>query len=225
MIGRDRISSLIPSELETRIAACGIIAVLVIDDPDSAVPLARTLLDNGIAAMELTLRTDSAFESLRRVCEEVPEMLAGVGTILTTEQLAAAKAGGAAFGVAPGLNPAVVEKAKEMNFPFAPGVATPSEIERAVSMGCRIMKFFHAECMGGVKYLKGINSPYGHLGLKYIPLGGLSYSNMRDYLGMKEVLALGGSWIAPQDSIKRRDWTLIGRNAADAVAAFKGIRA
>lgn len=213
-------TDMMPGEIAERLERTGIIAVLVIDNPDDAPHLARTLLSNGIGAMELTLRTDAALESLRRIRWEVPEMFAGVGTILTREQVAAAKENGAAFGVAPGYNREVVGFAGESGFPYAPGIATPSEIEGAVSQGCRILKYFHAEGMGGIEYLKGINSPYKHLGLRYIPLGGVSPANLRQYLALKEIIAIGGSWIAPQDLIKARDWTTIAKNAREAAEIF-----
>lgn len=217
-------NSAIPLNMEMKIAESGIIAVLVIDDPDKAVPLAKTLLENGINAIELTLRTETALESLKRIRKEVPQMLAGVGTVLQPGQISGAKDAGAAFAVAPGFNPLVVEKALDMELPFGPGISTPSELEGALEKGCRVLKFFHAEGLGGVKYLKGINSPYGFLDLKYIPLGGLKTSNMRDYLEMPEVLALGGSWIAPRNLIQEGDWVAIGKNAAESVKILREVR-
>jgi 2-dehydro-3-deoxyphosphogluconate aldolase / (4S)-4-hydroxy-2-oxoglutarate aldolase len=215
---------LMPKEAEERLEQSGIVAVLVIDNPDDAPALAKTLLSSGIRAMELTLRTDSAIESLKRIRREVPEMYAGVGTILTKEQLIMAKESEAAFGVAPGYNREIVRLALDLDFPFAPGIATPSEIEAAVSQGCRVLKFFHAEGMGGIEYLKGINSPYQHLGLRYIPLGGLSLGNMQSYLALKEILAIGGSWIAPRELIQKRDWEKIAKNGQEAVAVLKQVR-
>jgi 2-dehydro-3-deoxyphosphogluconate aldolase / (4S)-4-hydroxy-2-oxoglutarate aldolase len=218
------LQQLIPNQLEQKIGESGIIAVLVIDNPDLAVPLAKTLFENGIQAMELTLRTDTALESLRRICSEVPEMLAGVGTILSPMQISEAQSAGAAFGVAPGYNRDVVAAAAEIDFPFGPGISTPSEIEGAVSQGCRVLKYFHAEGLGGTSYLKGINAPYGFLNLKYIPLGGLKKDNIRPYLEMPEILALGGSWIAPQKLIQQRNWAEIGKNAVEAMKIFREVR-
>lgn len=217
-------STAIPKELEQKLRASGIIAVLVIDDPEHAVPLAKTLLQNGINAMELTLRTGSALVSLKRISTEVPEMLAGVGTILTPENAVDAQKSGAVFGVAPGFNPRVVDKAIEIQLPFGPGISIPSEIEWAVEKGCRTLKFFHAENMGGVNYLKGINAPYEFLNLSYIPLGGLTPSNIHSYLEMPQVLALGGSWIAPRNLIQAGDWDKIGRNAAEAIKILREVR-
>ncbi len=214
----------IPEKLEQQIEKAGIIAVLVMDDADKAVRVARILLDNGISAMELTLRTEAALESLQRITQEVPEMTAGVGTILKQDQLSDVKQAGAAFGVAPGYNAAIVGHAQQIGLPFAPGIATPSEIEGAVEQGCRILKYFHAEGMGGTKYLKGINAPYGFLKLRYIPLGGLKLSNIRAYFEMPEIIAIGGSWIAPRDVINNEEWDTIARNAAEAASTFKDVR-
>lgn len=215
---------MIPLEIEEEIGKSGIIAVLVIDDPKKAVRLAKTLFDNGITSIELTLRTETALESLKLIRKRVPQMLGGVGTILTSEKVVETKESGAVFGVAPGYNSAVVEKAEEINLPFAPGISIPSEIEWAAAKGCKVLKFFHAEGMGGPKYLKGINSPYGFLNLKYIPLGGLKPSNIRAYLEMTDVLALGGSWIAPRNLIQAGDWDTIGRNASEAVKILREVR-
>jgi len=221
---KEQLNEMMPREIVDRLEKIGIVAVLVIEDAEDALPLARTLLENGIGGMELTLRTDSALECLRRIRKGLPGMLAGVGTILTQEQVVQAKENGAAFGVAPGYNREVVAAAREAGLPFAPGIATPSEIEGALSQGCRILKYFHAEGMGGINYLKGINAPYKHLGLRYIPLGGVSETNLRNYLAVKEIIAIGGSWIAPQELIKEKDWATIARNSREAAAIFQEIR-
>ena len=210
------IKSQFPKKVLDRIEQCGVIAVLIIDNVQDAVPVAKALLSGGIGAMELTLRTPAAIESLIRIQEQVPEMLAGIGTILTPEQVEDIVKAGAAFGVAPGLNPDVVLKAQELQLPFAPGVATPSELEKAISLGCKEIKFFPAEAMGGLKYLKSFGAPYKHLGIRYIPLGGLNAGNMTDYLKEPSVLALGGSWIAKRELIQKQDWKSITNNAAEA---------
>ena len=211
-----KIKSQFPKNVLDRIEQCGVIAVLIIDNVEDAVPVAEALLSGGIAVMELTLRTSAAIESLVRIQEQVPEMLAGVGTILTPEQVNDIAKAGAAFGVAPGLNPDVVLKARQLQLPFAPGAATPSELEKAVSLGCKEVKFFPAEAMGGLKYLKSFSAPYKHLGIRYIPLGGLNAGNMADYLKEPSVLALGGSWIAKRELIQKQDFKSITNNAAEA---------
>lgn len=215
---------MIPQDMEARIGEAGIIAVLVIDDHKMAMPVARVLADNGIAALELTFRTESALDSLRAIVAEVPTMLTGVGTIIMPGQAWEAQNAGAAFGVSPGYNPDVVSAAQSIGFPFAPGISTPSEIEGAVNKGCRVLKFFHAEGLGGARYLTGVNSPYSFMDLKYIPLGGIGISNMHTYLELPEILAIGGSWIAPRKLIQVGDLSAIARNAQEAVKRLQEIR-
>lgn len=211
-------------ELSSRIEACGVVAVLVIDDAANAVPVAKALLDGGIGVMELTLRTPAALDALRKIRKDVPDMIAGVGTILTPAQLREAKEAGAAFGVAPGMNPRVLAAAREEQFSFAPGIATPSDIEAALEFDCRLLKFFPCEVSGGLAYLKNIAAPYAHLKLKYIPLGGLNEKNMGTYLSDPLVGALGGSWLAPREMIAAGDWAGITARAAAASAAVKSAR-
>lgn len=211
-------------ELAARIETCGIVAVLIIDREEDAVPLAETLLEGGVNVMELTLRTPAAIGALRRIRAGVPEMLAGVGTILTTDQVVEVGEAGASFGVAPGLNPSVLEKALELELPFAPGIVTPSDIERAVELGCRLLKFFPAEPSGGLSYLKAMAAPYAHLGLKFIPLGGLNPKNLSSYCADPSVPAVGGSWLAPRDAINDRDWAKIRNNAAEAITIIEAAR-
>lgn len=210
------IESQFPKTVLGRIERCGVIAVLIIDNVEDAVPVAKALLEGGITAMELTLRTPAAIESLIRIQEQVPKMLTGIGTILTPEQVEDIVKAGAAFGVAPGLNPDVVLKSQELGLPFAPGIATPSELEKAISLGCKEVKFFPAEAMGGLNYLKSFAAPYKHLEIRYIPLGGLNAGNMLEYLKEPFVLALGGSWIAKRDLVQQQDWKTITKNAAEA---------
>jgi 2-dehydro-3-deoxyphosphogluconate aldolase/(4S)-4-hydroxy-2-oxoglutarate aldolase len=212
-------SAQFPQPLLETIRANKIIAVVVIDDAAAAVPLAHALLEGGISAIELTLRTPAALDALAAIRSECPQVLAGLGTVLTPEQVGQAVQRGAAFAVAPGLNPEVVRAASAVGLPFAPGIATPSDIECAVSLGCRLLKFFPAEPSGGINYLRSVSAPYAHLGLEYIPLGGLDEKNFIQYLALDCVPAVGGSWIAPRDLIKRHDWQTITRNARQAVAA------
>jgi 2-dehydro-3-deoxyphosphogluconate aldolase/(4S)-4-hydroxy-2-oxoglutarate aldolase len=212
--------ALFPESLTKRIRTSKIIAVVVIDEPSAAVPLANALLAGGIEAIELTLRTPTACESLAAIRNACPDMLAGLGTVLTAEQVAQAVEGGAAFAVAPGLNPNVVRAAQAAGLPFAPGIVTPSDIENAVALGCRLLKFFPAEASGGISYLKSMGAPYAHLGLEYIPLGGLDESNFTRYLALDNVPAVGGSWIAPRELIRGRNWHVITENARCATKAI-----
>ena len=204
------------SELRFTLRKASVIAVLVIDSPEDAAPLAKALLRGGINAIELTLRTQAALDALERIRAETPEVFAGVGTILTEEQVKAVKARGAPFGVSPGLNLSVVAAARQAALPFAPGIMTPSELEAAYEKGCRVVKLFPSEGSGGLPYLKDINAPYAHLGIEYIPLGGISAANLQKYLEEPSVLAVGGSWLAPRKLIQARDWDAISRNCEEA---------
>jgi len=215
---------LFSEELKRRIRNSGVIAVLVIEDAEVAVPVARTLLEGGISAMELTLRTPAALEALKRIRSDVPQMLAGVGTILRADQVKEVAAAGAEFGVAPGYNPRVVDAAKAAGLAFAPGVATATELEWALEQGCRILKFFPAEPLGGIPYLKSMNSPYSYLDLQFVPLGGVNQENLRAWLEQSFVTAVGGSWIANKQLIAAQDWDEIRRRAEQAHSIFKEVR-
>lgn len=210
--------------LASKIEKIGIVAVLVVDEIKDAVPLARALLSGGVNAIELTLRTPVALDALKAIKADVPEMLLGVGTILTTEQVAQAVEAGAAFGVAPGLNPRVLAAARGAGLSFAPGILTPSDIETALEYGCQLLKFFPAESSGGLPYLKAISAPYSHLGLRFMPLGGLNAKNMTSYLADPSIAALGGSWLAPRELIKAGQWENITTLAAESVRIIQSIR-
>ena len=217
--------SLFPEPLFSRLHRTGVVAVLVVDDPEHAVPLARALLAGGVDCMELTLRTPAAMEALRRVRGSVPEMLAGVGTILTPHQVNEVASAGGVFGVAPGTNARVIAEAARLGLPFAPGICTPSDIELALEAGCRLLKFFPAEPTGGLAYLRSAAAPYAHLGVRFVPLGGIDLHNAEHYLSEPIVHALGGSWLAPRDVIQRQDWATItvnARHASDLVARVRG---
>ena len=200
-------------ELFTHLHRTGIIAVLMIDDAEDAVPAARALLAGGVDCMELTLRTPVAMEALRRIRAEVPEMIAGVGTILTPQQARDVKAAGASFGVSPGMNPRVVAEAVQIGLPFAPGICTPSDIEQTLEHGCKLLKFFPAEPCGGLSYLKNIAAPYAHLGLRYVPLGGVDQNNAGSYLSDPLIHAVGGSWLASRQALQSQAWDEITTNA------------
>jgi 2-dehydro-3-deoxyphosphogluconate aldolase / (4S)-4-hydroxy-2-oxoglutarate aldolase len=214
----------LPFDLHSHLYQTGVIAVLMIDDADDAVPVAQALKAGGVDCLELTLRTPVAMEALRRIRREVPEMVVGVGTILTPQQASEVKAADAAFGVAPGMNPRVVAEAKRLGLPFAPGICTPTDIELALEQDCTLLKFFPSEPCGGLAYLRTIAAPFAHLGVKYIPLGGVGAANAEQYLREPAVHALGGSWLAPRELIQRKDWAVITANALEASAIVKRIR-
>jgi len=152
-------------------------------------------------------------------------MLAGVGTVIEPDQIAAVAQAGAAFAVAPGFNRRVMETAIAAGMPFAPGIATATDIESALELGCRMLKFFPAEPSGGMSMLKSMAAPYNHLGIKYVPLGGLSLGNMTSYLESPLIAALGGSWLAPRDLISQEQWGQITKNARTAADIVRQVRA
>jgi 2-dehydro-3-deoxyphosphogluconate aldolase/(4S)-4-hydroxy-2-oxoglutarate aldolase len=176
-------------------------------------------LEGGLPLVEVTFRTAAAAEVISRIADNRPEILVGAGTVLTRENLQSAKACGAKFGVAPGLNPDIVTQAKAMDLPFVPGVATPSEVERALSLGCRVLKFFPSEALGGLEMLKAITAPYAHTGVRFVPTGGVTAANLEAYLSFKSVAAVGGTWIAKQDDIAAGKWSEI-RARCQAAAAI-----
>lgn len=202
-----------PEDLLIRMRQSRIAAVVVIDELENAVPLMESLLSGGIHVMELALRTAASLEAVQLIKGRFPEVIMGVGTVLTVSQIDQAIQAGADFAVAPGTNPEVIRKAVKEKLPFAPGVATPTDIETALSCGCRFLKFFPAEAIGGLRYFRSMTAPYAHLGLEYIPLGGLNESNFPAYLSEPGIPVVGGSWIAPRNLINSRSWKLIEANA------------
>ena len=206
------------------IEQAGVLAVLIIEEESHAVPLAEALLDGGVRAMELTLRTPAALGAISSIRKALPEMIVGAGTVLRVEQIDEVFDAGARFAVSPGLNSKTVLAAAARKLPFAPGVVTPSDIEAAIELGCRRLKFFPCEASGGLPYLRNIAAPYKHLGLKYVPLGGVKQSNLAEYLSEPLVAAVGGSWLAPQGAIAKGDWEHIKKLAAAASETVRTIR-
>ena len=200
-----------------------IVSVITIDRAEDAEPLTQALLDGGLNALEVTFRTPAAPEAVKRIKAAFGDKVhLGVGTLLTTAQVAQAAEAGASFGLAPGFNPEVVRAAHERGLGFIPGVMTPSEIEGAFELGCTVQKFFPADVAGGVKMLKTLSGPYGHLGIKFIPLGGVSEATLKEFLAAPGVAAVGGSWIADRNLIKAGDWKGITALARRAVAIATG---
>jgi 2-dehydro-3-deoxyphosphogluconate aldolase/(4S)-4-hydroxy-2-oxoglutarate aldolase len=202
---------------QSSIVQNSIIAVLTIDDIQTAIPAARALLKGGVRSIELTLRTNEAFESLQVIKTNFPEMTVGAGTIIFPDQVKRVLDAGADFGVSPGFQALVAEEALKLKLPFAPGIATPSDIEAAVSLGFRVLKFYPAEPMGGLNYLRSMSTPYQHLGLRFVPLGGINIDNMHKYLADKLIPSIGGSWIANRKLIQAKDWESITVNARKAL--------
>ena len=182
-----------------------IVPVAVIDDPGNAVPLAEALQAGGLDVIEVTFRTAAAATALRNIRKAFPAMLAGAGTLLTAGQVEEARSAGAAFGVAPGLNEDVVRASLKAGMPFIPGVATASEVEKALQLGCWLLKLFPAD----LKLLKALAGPYEHTGVKFIPLGGINTGNMAEYLALPIVAAIGGSWMVERELVAAKHWNEI----------------
>jgi len=200
-----------------------IVSIAVLDRAEHAPPLALALLAGGLDVIEVTFRTPAAAASIAAIRAACPDMLVGAGTLLTAEQARQAKAAGAQFAVAPGLNETVVRAAQECGLPFFPGVATPSDIERALELGCRCLKFFPAEAAGGVPMLQALTGPYAHTGLKFIPTGGIGLKNLASYLALPVVVAIGGSWMAERKLINDGNWSAITALTAEAVGLAQSV--
>ena len=202
-------------KLAERLSQTQVVAVIVIEKVEDAVPMANALMKGGIDAIELTLRTPVAIEAMKKIVRELPEMSVGIGTVIEIEQVRIVHGEGANFAVAPGMNRKVLEEALGLGLSFAPGVATPSDIETALEYGCRLLKFFPAEPIGGLSYLRSMAAPYVHLGIRYIPLGGIKPANLKEYLEDPLIAAIGGSWIAPKDLINEKNWNMITTNSRE----------
>jgi 2-dehydro-3-deoxyphosphogluconate aldolase/(4S)-4-hydroxy-2-oxoglutarate aldolase len=192
-----------------------IIPVIRIEDPNNAVPLASALLAGGLPIAEITLRTPVALDALRRITQEQPEMFAGAGTVLNVAQAAQARDAGAHFVVSPGFNRAVVDYCVEHDIPVYPGVATATEIETALEAGLRLLKLWPIDTLGGVNYLELLSGPFG--GVEFNPSGGVTGANFESYLALKNVVACGGSWMAPPDWIAARQFEKIRTAVRDTV--------
>ena len=204
------------------VAKTGIVPVIVLDDARKAVPLARALLEGGISMMEITFRTAAARDSIAAVVKEVPEMIVGAGTVVTEAQLEAALEAGVQFLVSPGLDPDIVTAAKKREVPIFPGIVTPSELLAGLKLGVEVFKFFPAGNYGGVSTLKALSGPFPQV--KFLPTGGISEKNAADYYALKQVVAIGGSWMAPADLIEAEDYAEIVKRTKQAVAVFTASR-
>ena len=201
-----------------RISRKRIVPVIVLDHEEHAEPLAEALLKAGLDVMEVTFRTAAAEGAIRRIAKCFPDILLGAGTVLGPEQVKRAADAGASYALAPGLNASVVNAADKAGILMFPGVMTPSEVELALSLNCRVLKFFPAEAAGGVNMLKALEGPYAHTGVKFLPTGGIGLNNMRSYLERPSVAAIGGSWIVEKKMIAARDWAGIETLTREALA-------
>ncbi len=204
-----------------RLRSARLVPVLVVDDAADAVPLARALAAGGLPIAEVTFRTAAAPEALRRIAAEATDMLAGAGTVLTPDQARQAVDAGARFIVAPGFGAAVVDWCLGHGVPVFPGVCTPTEVEIALARELTTLKFFPAEAAGGVAYLKALAGPYGSV--QFIPTGGVSAANVASYLALKNVVACGGSWMAPAEWVRGKQFDRIREETTRAVAAAGAI--
>ncbi|MCH2176127.1 MAG: bifunctional 4-hydroxy-2-oxoglutarate aldolase/2-dehydro-3-deoxy-phosphogluconate aldolase [Lentisphaeria bacterium] len=204
------------------ISNVGIVPVAAVESVDEGLRMCEALVKGNLPVIEVTFRTAAAAKLLKAASKEFPEMLLGAGTIVEQDELKQAVDAGAKFGVAPGTNPDIIQSAQEHDFAFFPGVANPSNIETALSLGCKVLKFFPAEAVGGVKLLKAMIAPYRHKGVMFCPTGGISTDNMKDYLSIKEVFAVGGSWMVNDSLIG--NWDEMTRVAQAAVDQAKSIK-
>ena len=210
--------------LAKKIDDTGVIAVLIVDEVKHAIPMARALLKGGVDTIELTLRTSAAIDAAIAIKKEVPEIVLGFGTVLTTDQVQAVVDVGADFAVSPGCNPKIIAEARKLGLSFAPGIMTPTDIEMAIEQGCRMLKFFPAATSGGIKHLESMAAPYRHLDLKFIPLGGCNMDNAGTYLESPLISAIGGTWIAKRPLIQSENWDQITKNALEITNLIKKIR-
>jgi 2-dehydro-3-deoxyphosphogluconate aldolase/(4S)-4-hydroxy-2-oxoglutarate aldolase len=204
------------SRLTAILKAAPVVPVLTIEDRRLAVPLARALVAGGLTALEVTLRTADGLECIRAIAGEVEGANVGAGTVLDAGQYAAVAKAGARFVVSPGVTPALLAAAKGSPVPFLPGVATAGEAMTLAEEGYAILKFFPAEPAGGLAYLRALGAPLP--AIRFCPTGGVSLKNAPAYLGLANVICVGGSWVAPADALAGGDWARITRLAREAAA-------
>ncbi|WP_113702242.1 bifunctional 4-hydroxy-2-oxoglutarate aldolase/2-dehydro-3-deoxy-phosphogluconate aldolase [Nonomuraea lactucae] len=193
-----------------------VIPVVVIDDVDTAVPLARALVSGGLPAIEVTLRTDVALEAIRRIAAEVPGAVIGAGTVRTPGDVAASLDAGATFLVSPGTTLSLVEAMDASGAPYLAGAATASEVMALAERGLKELKFFPAEAAGGVPYLKSLAGPLPDV--RFCPTGGIRPSTAADYLALPNVGCVGGTWLTPADAVAAGDWSRVEKLASEAAA-------
>ena len=201
---------------------CGVIPVVVLEDADNAVPLAKALLAGGINICEITFRTAAAEEAIRQIALNVPDMIVGAGTVITKEQVKAATDAGAKFIVSPGSDLEVIRYAKELGVYMLPGAVTPTEVMQLIKEDIKVIKFFPAENYGGLKTIKALSGPFPNI--KFVPTGGVSLSNLTAYLEFDKIAAVGGSWLCTKDLIKDGKWDEITRLSKEAMDIFRTVR-
>lgn len=209
-------------KMQDQLQKFGVVPVVVLNEVKDALPLAKALIEGGLPCAEVTFRTEAAEESIRQMAAEYPEMLVGAGTVLTIEQVDRAVNAGAKFIVSPGFDPEVVDYCLSREIPIFPGCVTPSEVAQAVKRGLKVVKFFPAEQFGGVSTIKALAAPYTMV--RFMPTGGVSAKNLKDYLSCDKIIACGGSWMVKGDMIKAGEFDKICEMTKEAVALAKEIR-
>ena len=208
-------------EMIEQLSLAGLVPVIKVEDAADAVPLCKALSDGGLPVAEITFRSDAAEEAIRRVHAELPEVILGAGTVLTREQVDRAVNAGATYIVSPGLNADIVKYCQEKGVPIVPGCANPSDIEVALSLGLKTVKFFPAEALGGLPLIKAMAAPYGNV--TFLPTGGVNEKNLNEYLSFSKVVACGGSWMVPSDAVNAKDWKRIENLTRSAVTLMLGL--
>ena len=210
------------TEMMKQLQKIGIIPVVVLNKAEDALPLAERLVRGGLPCAEVTFRTAAAEESIRQMAKAFPDMIIGAGTVLTCEQADRAIDAGAKFIVSPGFNPKVTEYVLKKGVPMTPGVCTPSEIEGALQFGLDVLKFFPAEPSGGLKMIKALAAPY--VGVNFMPTGGISAANVREYLAYDRIVACGGSWMVSGKLVSEGQFDEIEKLVKEASDIVKEIR-
>lgn len=205
------------TQFEQLLGSTRVIPVITVPDVESAVPLAEALVAGGLHVLEITLRTEAGLESIGRIAREVPGAVVGAGTVTNPQQLFEARNAGASFIVSPGCTDALAAAAQQAGGVFLPGAVTASEILRLMEHGISLMKFFPAETSGGIPALKAFSAPFADI--RFCPTGGIDLKRAPDYLALKNVICIGGTWMVPLDLIANGDWDAIRGLAAEASAA------
>ena len=210
------------STIAERFQELAVVPVVVLNDARDALPLAEALVEGGLPCAEVTFRTEAAEESIWKMAEKYPDMLVGAGTVLTIDQVDRAVGAGAKFIVSPGFDPEIVDYCLDKQIPVFPGCVTPSELAQAVKRGLEVVKFFPAAQYGGVATIKALAAPYTMV--KFMPTGGVSTKNLKDYLECDKILCCGGSWMVKGDMIKAGEFDKIKQLTKEAVELAHSIR-
>lgn len=210
------------SEAREILQQAPVVPVLTITDARQAVPLARALVEGGLPVLEVTLRTSVGLEAIRAIAAAVPGAIVGAGTVTNKTQYAAACEAGSEFIVSPGITEGLLSVAATNAIPLIPGIATVSELMRALDAGLDCLKFFPAEASGGASTLRAFSGPFPDVA--FCPTGGVGLHNIDQYLALPSVLTVGGTWLTPRDMLRDGDWEAIGQLAAEAAQRVRSLR-